>query len=70
MLVVLVRTHYAQRKVQIQIVGHCVIGHFPGKTNAGADVAEQGQTVFQAGIFVESDEDLANGDDLNNCCDI
>lgn len=58
MLIVFVRTHYAQRKVQVQIVGNRVIGHFPGESNAGADVAEQRQAVFQARIFVEGNEDL------------
>lgn len=66
MLVVLLRAHHAQRKVQIQEVGHRVIGHFPGQSHAGTDVTEQRQTVLQAGIFVQGDKNLCF--DENNCC--
>lgn len=58
MFIVFVCTHNAQRKVQIEIVGNRVIGHFPGKSNAGTDVAEQRKTIFQTWIFVQSDENL------------
>lgn len=54
----LIAAHNAKGKIQIQIVGNGVIGHFPGKSNAGTDVAKQWKTVFQAGIFVKSYENL------------
>lgn len=68
MLVVLVGTHNAQRKVEVQIVGHRVVGHFPCESNAGTDIREQGQTILQAGVFMEGDEDLEEIKGMLNVC--